>query len=81
MLLVIAAGVSLLRGGRYVHDEQSVAPADAGTPALAAEAAARPGNGAAQSADAIGNAAAGNGQQTANGTQQGAGSAMPPRST
>ncbi len=80
VLLVIAAGVSLLRGGRYVHDEQSVAPADAGTPALAAEAG-RPGNGAAQSADAIGNAAAGNGQQTANGTQQGAGSAMPPRST
>jgi MFS family permease len=92
VFLVIAAGASLMRGGRYVHDEQSVATADAGAPAPAAGQAAagssQPANGAGQPAGATGNAAAGHGQQTAghgqetaNGVQQGAGSTPPPRST
>jgi MFS family permease len=91
VFLVIAAGASLMRGGRYVHDEQSVATADAGAPAPAASQAAagssQPANGAGQPAGATGNAAAGHGQQTAghgqetaNGAQQGAASTVPPRS-
>ena len=92
VFLVIAAGASLMRGGRYVHDEQSVATADAGAPAPAAGQAAagssQPANGAGQPAGATGNGAAGHGQQTAghgqetaNGAQQGADSTLPPRST
>jgi MFS family permease len=92
VFLVIAAGASLMRGGRYVHDEQSVATADAGAPAPAAGQAAagssQPANGAGQPAGATENAAAGHGQQaaghgqeTANGAQQGADSTVPPRST
>jgi len=34
ILLIIAAGVSLLRGGRYVHEEDAAAGADAGQAAL-----------------------------------------------
>ncbi len=94
VFLVIAAGASLMRGGRYVHDEQSVATADAGAPApapaagQAAAGSSQPANGSGQPAGASGNAAAGHGQQTAghgqetaNGAQQGADSAVPPRST
>ena len=85
VFLVIAAGASLMRGGRYVHDEQSVATADAGAPAPAVSQAAagssQPANGAGQPAGATGNAAGGHGQQTGNGAQQGADSAAPPRST
>ena len=34
IVLVIAAGVSLLRGGRYVHEEDAAAGAGAGQAAL-----------------------------------------------
>jgi MFS family permease len=34
VVLVIAAGASLLRGGRYVHEEQSPAPADSAQPTM-----------------------------------------------
>jgi MFS family permease len=84
IVLVIAAGASLMRGGRYVYEEENAAPAGAAAAAPAASQPAggsQPGNGAAQSAGAAGNAAAGNGQQTPNGTQQGADSPLPPRST
>jgi MFS family permease len=85
VFLVIAAGASLMRGGRYVHDEQSAATADAGAPAPPASQAAagssQPANGAGQPAGATGNATGGYGQQTGNGAQQGADSAAPPRST
>ena len=40
-VLVIAAGASLLRGGRYVHDEQTVPPAAGATAAPGAGAGAR----------------------------------------
>ncbi len=56
VFLVIAAGASLLRGGRYVHDEQA-APATTG---------------AGQASAAPGNAAAGNGQPAAGDSQQSA---------
>jgi hypothetical protein len=59
-VLVIAAGASLLRGGRYVHDEQTVPAA--------------PGATAAASATAAGSATAStpaNGSATGNGSQPG----------
>jgi hypothetical protein len=41
-LLVIAAGVSLLRGGRYVYEEHAPAEQPAGTGQTALERSARP---------------------------------------
>jgi MFS family permease len=41
-LLVIAAGVSLLRGGRYVHEEDAIAEQPAGTGQTALERSGRP---------------------------------------
>ena len=63
VILVISAAASLMRGGRYVHDEQS-APADAPVPATSqpAAGASQP---AANTGEPAGNAAAGNGQQAA----------------
>jgi MFS family permease len=56
VILVIAAGASLLRGGRYVHDEAVTAgPGQAATPAPAAASSQRPaGNGDGQAAPADG---------------------------
>jgi MFS family permease len=84
VVLVIAAGASLMRGGRYVYEEQNAAPAGAAAAAEASQVG-EPANGAAQPAGAtdqpVGNPTAGNGQQPANGAQQGADSTLPPRST
>jgi MFS family permease len=62
-VLVIAAGASLLRGGRYVHDEQTV-PAAPGATAAA-------GTGAGSAT--AGTPATGNGDSTANGDATGNG--------
>ena len=62
-VLVIAAGASLLRGGRYVHDEQTV-PAAAGATVAA---------GAGAGSATAGTPATGNGDLTANGDATGNG--------
>jgi len=62
-VLVIGAAASLMRGGRYVHDEQS-APAGAPVPA-AGQPAAGASQTAANTGRPAGDAAAGNGQQAA----------------
>jgi hypothetical protein len=62
-VLVIAAGASLLRGGRYVHDEQTV-PAAPGATAAA-------GTGAGSAT--AGTPATGDGDSTANGDATGNG--------
>jgi MFS family permease len=67
-VLVIAAGASLLRGGRYVHDEQTV-PAATGATATA-------GTGAGSATAST--PATGNGESTANGGATGNGSQPAP---
>ena len=62
-VLVIAAGASLLRGGRYVHDEQTVPAATGATVAA----------GAGAGSATAGTPATGNGDSTANGDATGNG--------
>ncbi len=68
-VLVIAAGASLLRGGRYVHDEQTVPPAGGASAAPGAGAGAGAGS-ATASTPATGNGdSTGNRDATGNGSQ------------
>jgi hypothetical protein len=61
-VLVIAAGASLLRGGRYVHDEQTVPAAPGAAPATA-------GTGTGTGSATASTPATANGGATANGSQ------------
>jgi MFS family permease len=68
-ILVIAAFASLLRGGRYVHDEQGVPAATGpGVPAASAAANGQPANGSQRSAsNGTGQSSSGDGQAAAKG--------------
>jgi MFS family permease len=71
-VLVIAAGASLLRGGRYVHDEQTV-PAATGATATATAGATAAAAGTGAGSATASTPATGNGDSTANGGATGNG--------
>jgi MFS family permease len=76
-VLVIAAGASLLRGGRYVHDEQTV-PAATGATATATAGATAAAAGTGAGSATASTPATGNGDSTANGGATGNGSQPAP---
>jgi hypothetical protein len=77
IVLVIAAGASLLRGGRYVHDEQA-APAAAGAGSATADA---PANGGTPATANGGTPATANGDTPANGSTPAPDGSQPAPST